>query len=250
MIRPSSRLPFLSPLPLAYALCLNGCGPSYDASEPAPSSAAVQPVAPEIRDQIAEHIRRLKVEGPRASKSTLSEPAQSLIGAGSPAAAALFDLVKTRYPSGDETACVYASEVLIEMGDVALPVVELGLRHESAFVRIDAAAILGAIHRQAGRSEAQSAAVDVLAAALEHQNPFVHELAIIALDDFGPAAQRALPQLMRAMDEPKLRFGAIVTLGNVGSAAQAAVPNLEEALTDRDVSIRQAAKAALAKIQR
>lgn len=232
------------------ALALLGCDAPREAGEPSPSSAAAQPAASEERGQMAEWIRRLKVEGPRSSKSTLSEPARKLIAAGPPAAELLFDLVKTRYPNGDETACVYASQVLIEMGAVAIPVVEGGLRHESAFVRIDAAAILGEIYRSAGRAHEQAPAVDVLAAALEHQNPFVHELAIIALDDFGPAARRALPQLILAMDEPRLRFGAIVTLGNVGPTAQAAVPHLEEALTDRDVSIRQAAEVALGKIRR
>jgi HEAT repeat protein len=238
-------------IPLAFVAAMLGCDAPPESGEPASSSAPVASKEADVsQSELAAWIKRLKVEGPRSSKSRLSEPAQALVAAGRPAAEALFELVQTRYPSGDETACVYASEVLIAMGRVAVPVVQVGLRHESAFVRIDAAAILGAIYRNAGETDGQAESVDVLAAALEHQNPFVHELAIVALDDFGPAAARAVPQLVRAADEPRLRYGAIVTLGNVGPAAKSAIDVLNEATHDRDVSIRQAATAALEKINR
>ena len=58
-----------------------------------------------------------------------------------------------------------------------------------------------------------------------------------------------MPQVVQAMDEPKLRYGAIVTLGNIGPAARSAIPNLTDATAEGDLSTRQAAQVALAKIR-
>jgi hypothetical protein len=233
----------------AIVAMVSGCQDTQRETDAPPGHAAAAAEPEHNGKTLAEWIGRLKVEGARPSKLKLSESAAALIAIGPPAAEALFEVVKTRYPAGDETACVYAAEVLVEMGAAAIAAVEPGLRHESPFVRIDAAAILGQIHRHLGHASAQAASVDVLAAALEHNNPFVHELALIALDDFGPAAASAVPQIVHALDEPRLRYGAIVTLGNIGPAADAAIPDLEGAAAEQDLSIRQAAEVALAKIR-
>ena len=89
-----------------------------------------------------------------------------------------------------------------------------------------------------------------LVEALKDQEDFVCEAAADALGRMGPAAVKALPQLVEALKEEEiLRKSAADALGEMGPAAVEALPQLVEALKDdKEEMVREAAADALGKM--
>ena len=74
--------------------------------------------------------------------------------------------------------------------------------------------------------------------------------AAYALGEIGPSVNRALPALIRALDDPHVtvRWEAIKALAKFGPAAKNAAPMLRQCLSDPERSVQMAAEAALKEI--
>jgi len=98
-------------------------------------------------------------------------------------------------------------------------------------------------------SEVGKPAVPALIQAVD--NPRMRFWAVLVLNNLGPDAAEAIPSLLRALEEdpkPELRMEILLTLGNIGSAAQSAGPQIEKYLRDPMPTVHRAAIFALAQI--
>lgn len=163
------------------------------------------------------------------------------------------------------------ADPLLEMLQNLLPTLAARVRDPNPQVRLDAIEALETLERTA------APAVPALAQALADPNPFVRWAAArtlgkmgaiepaltvpplarllfdpdlnvrlasaLALDRFGPAAEAAVPALIRATraSDAVEREAAIRTLAGIGTGAQSAVPALAAALSDQDHHVRQVA---------
>lgn len=84
-------------------------------------------------------------------------------------------------------------------------------------------------------------ALTVLTDALQHPNPQIRELAVVALTDLPvPPAKRVPPLALALKDEScRVRRRAARALGDQGPAAQPALPQLVAGLKDADASVRR-----------
>jgi len=75
------------------------------------------------------------------------------------------------------------------------------------------------------------------------------EAALAALSELGPKARAAVPALLRALahDEPSIRSGAAEALAAIGD--RAVLPELERFLEDKDLFVRENARASLEKLR-
>jgi hypothetical protein len=140
---------------------------------------------------------------------------------------------------GDVRARRGAIDVLETLGPASAsagPALVRALRDPDQFVRWAAARTLGKI------SPVEAAtAVPALGSLLADLDLDVRLAAVIALERYGPAAQPALPELIRAMraTDAELRVAAmraVVAVG--GTQTQAAISVLTEALADSDSRVR------------
>ena len=81
----------------------------------------------------------------------------------------------------------------------------------------------------------------VLLEALNHPNPQVRELAVVALADLPVAAGKRVAALAQALADPvgRVRRRAARALGDQGAAAADALPQLVHGLRDTDPSVRR-----------
>ncbi len=96
-------------------------------------------------------------------------------------------------------------------------------------------------------------AVGPLTAALKHADANVRRGAAAAIGRIGPGAKDAVTPLVAVMKndaDSDVREAAIRALGSIGPDAKAAAPALRDALTDRDQGVREAAAAALKRIEK
>ena len=86
--------------------------------------------------------------------------------------------------------------------------------------------------------------------ALSSDNEAVREAASRALDEIGPEARAAIPNLLKSLKnrEAAIRRAAIEALGNMGSKARKTAPHLAGALRDKSAAVRASAAEALAKV--
>ncbi len=74
--------------------------------------------------------------------------------------------------------------------------------------------------------------------------------ALLLLEDVGPAAKSAAPDVAKLLsdEQPEVRMHAALTLGEIGPDAAAAVPQLIAALNDKEAAVKIGAAYALGKI--
>src|SRR4029077_17572222 len=74
--------------------------------------------------------------------------------------------------------------------------------------------------------------------------------ALLLLEDVGPAAKSAAPEVAKLLndEQPEVRMHAALTLGEIGPDAIDTVPNLIGALNDKEAAVRIGAAYALGKI--
>ncbi len=84
-------------------------------------------------------------------------------------------------------------------------------------------------------------ALSVLTDALQHPNPQIRELAVVALADLPVPPAKRVPPLTVALkdDSCRVRRRAARALGDQGAAAQSAIPQLLIGLKDSDASVRR-----------
>ena len=102
-----------------------------------------------------------------------------------------------------------------------------------------------------GLTDAQTnLALKVLTDALDHTNPQVRELAVVALADLPVPAQKRVAALMIAMSDEssRVRRRAARALGDQGPATAAAMPILIAGLKDSDPSVRRDCAGALGRL--
>jgi HEAT repeat protein len=80
--------------------------------------------------------------------------------------------------------------------------------------------------------------------------PKIRYWALLLLEDIGPAAKSAAPDVAKLLsdEQPEVRMHAALTLGQIGPGASAAVPQLMAALNDKETAVKIGAAYALGKI--
>jgi HEAT repeat protein len=110
--------------------------------------------------------------------------------------------------------------------------------------RRHAAGVLGEL------GPAAEAAIPELVKALSDPNGYVRAAAAEALGKLGPAAEAAIPELVKVLSDPEamVRLALTRALGKLGHSAEAAIPELVKALSDSNGNVRAAAAEALGKL--
>jgi len=137
-----------------------------------------------------------------------------------------------------------AADALIDLApntEGIQPALRRALRDPDSLVAGDAARALGALGQRASPS------VGALVTTLSHDEPYVRIYAAEALASIGPSAARATKALAEALGDPVpgVRWAACEALASIGPAAQSAVPQLTAALGDEFVYVRIFAAGAL-----
>ena len=134
-----------------------------------------------------------------------------------------------------------SKEIIVEMGDVAVPYLIAALADPKPEVRARVAFTLGLMGNKA------TPAVSRLIELLSGQERDVCHYATFALGRIGPPAAAAAPYLIRqaTADNANLRKDAVWALGGIGPEAVLALPCLIKALEDSDDSVRVSAAWAL-----
>ncbi|QTA84570.1 sister chromatid cohesion protein PDS5 [Desulfonema magnum] len=111
-----------------------------------------------------------------------------------------------------------------------------------------AAEALEKIDPQWSQSEAAREVIPNLTSALFHQDKDIRIASVTALGEIGPAAEKAVSQLVKMLsdNDKDVRYAVAGTLGKIGSVTDAAIPHLIKVLADSHV--RDAATEALEKI--
>ena len=145
------------------------------------------------------------------------------------------------------TARQEAAEALGQIGPAAKPAVGAliaALGDADDAVRDAAAEALAVFGKDA---------VGPLTAALKHTDASVRRGAAAALGHMGPDARDAVPALIAMVKndaDSDVREAVVPALGSIGPDAKAAAPALRDALTDKEQHIREAAAAALKRIEK
>jgi HEAT repeat protein len=173
--------------------------------------------------------------------------AEALGGIGSPAAAAVPDLIDA-LPDIDSEVRSRAAEALGKIGPAsenAIPALVQTLSDRESKVRGNAAAALGQI------GPSSSVAIPSLVTALADTKSVVRESAARALGRIGPKAAEAAQDLIKALGDPEasVRKSVAEALGRIGpTTGDAAERLILLALADPDSSVREKAAEALAGI--
>ena len=90
----------------------------------------------------------------------------------------------------------------------------------------------------------------VLTDAINHENPQIRELAVVALSDLAVSPGKRVQSLAQALKDPqaKIRRRAARALGDQGAATQAVLPQLIECLKDLDASVRRDSAGAVGRL--
>lgn len=149
------------------------------------------------------------------------------------AAAALRKLGDGARPPYDELAEIYAagpkerrSLVLRALPDRSVLVSRLGARWRNVLAGGDRRAIEDVLDAIEGVGAAAAPLLDALMPFVEGRQS--HYLAVLAIGQLGEAARPAVPALIRALDDPKLRTWACYSLRDLGPVAVAAIGPLEK----------------------
>ncbi len=124
----------------------------------------------------------------------------------------------------------------------AIPLIVKELKNEDINVSQMAAQALGLIGEPA---------IPVLLKLLHDESKVVRHRAIWGLGMAGPAAVKALPDLINALDndDPEIRAGAAIAFEGIGPEACVAIPELTKALNDEDHYVRSRVKRTLSILQ-
>jgi HEAT repeat protein len=149
----------------------------------------------------------------------------------------------------DVQARLNAIDVLESLGPgaaAAVPDLVQALSDSNAFVRWAAARTLGKI----GPTDPGPTAA-ALGRLLNDADPDIRQAAAGALERYGPKAQSALPDLVRALprSDPALRLVIARVLLNIGSEARSALPDLRAAAQDPDPRVRRLLTQLLAELE-
>jgi HEAT repeat protein len=149
-----------------------------------------------------------------------------------------------------------AAEALGKIGqgaeEAAPALIQSALKDKDKDVRKNAAYALGLTGPKAEKAILRSV-VTALIQALKDKNEDVRRGATWALGEIGPKAEEAAPALIQSAlkdKNPSVRYNAAEALGKIGQGAEKAVPVFIKALKDKNVGVREAAQAALFKIQK
>lgn len=144
---------------------------------------------------------------------------------------------------------------LTALGEQALPSLARGLKDPDVRVRRNVALFLWVSGRErrspSGPRLDYRSCLDALIEALADPDPRVRQLAAQALGALGPAAARAVPALVRLLedrDDEGSRNTACIGLAGIGPAAADALPALRKALDDPSRDVRRFARLAIEKI--
>lgn len=135
-----------------------------------------------------------------------------------------------------------AGELIMALGDDAIPKLIAALNHESDEVKSQSAFVLGNMGTKA------NSAVSDLMRVFRDPNGLVRKSAADALVGIG---SDSLPFLLGALsdEDPQIRKSAVYALGNMGSKAQSALDKLNLLLDDDSTMVKDMASRAIRKIQ-
>lgn len=119
------------------------------------------------------------------------------------------------------------------------------IKAHAAMDAIVTAVLVGSFVTAVGCGEGRS--VSALSAELGDSDPDVRYEAAKALEDFGPQAEGAIPELAEALQDssPKVRYRAAKAISKIESGLEPAVPALGRALSDSERDVRYYAAKAL-----
>lgn len=142
----------------------------------------------------------------------------------------------------DEKSVASARLSLEKMGHDATDPLAVALADPKTAVRMNAAAVLGALGHQA------KDAVDALVAAMKDPEATVRAAAANALGRVGPGARKAVPALVSSLadTDAAVRSESIRALALLGAPADQVVPALRKALDDPEEKVQDSAAFALA----
>jgi HEAT repeat protein len=130
-------------------------------------------------------------------------------------------------------------------GEAAVPALTKALDDESARVRISAAMALSKID-----GSQTAAVIPVLQGVIASGDSQDRHWAAVSLHEIEPTNTEIIPTFVSSLtnEDQDIRSSAAYSLLSYGPAAKIAVPALQKALDDPNVSVKEAARAALGKI--
>ena len=149
-------------------------------------------------------------------------------------------------PAPDVRLAAAWSLIRLGRSEPTLPVLRSLVEHEDAFMRRKTLRQLGKLGKKA------APVLPIVRAALDDENLRVRHAAAETAWLIDNRAELAIPVLREVLEEqwrPEERADAAEILGKIGPPAKAAVPELENALEADSERLRDAARAALKKIQ-
>jgi HEAT repeat protein len=163
-----------------------------------------------------------------------------LMGAGGPGIRALLEALRSNDPRVRYDASAALAALGPRLGTEAVPALADAADDPDPLIRTNALTALGRIGPPA------RTAVPALAKALGDDDLRVRLVAPLALARVQGA--EAVPTLLEALRDPRMRCAAAVALEVLGPAAQAAVPALQALAEDGSLAEREAASDALRRI--
>ncbi len=141
----------------------------------------------------------------------------------------------------DPRPYVDCRDVLVEMGEIAVPYLISSLSHPDPEMKSRVAFTLGMLEGKA------APAVPRLIQLLSEKEGYVRSNAAFALGKIGPSSVAAVPTLRNVLHHPEsyVRSSAAEALGAIGEKAAEAVPSLIQALSDESQEVRISAAYAL-----
>jgi HEAT repeat protein len=129
----------------------------------------------------------------------------------------------------------------------ALPMLFHNLKTRDRFLRIHTSMAIFTISGDGKKLESDDSAISTLAEALHDGEKVVGFYAASTLAKIG---QKAIPQLIVALrnDDPRVRKSAVFSLSLMGKAAQTALTDLQKLLDDKDQTVKTAAEEAITSI--
>lgn len=158
------------------------------------------------------------------------------------ALARIIDELITELGNQDGLNRMEAGELIMTIGDEALPKLTDALKNDSDEIKSQAAFVLGNMGKTA------ASAVSDLMRVFREPNGIVRKSAADALVGIG---SDSLPYLLGALsdEDPQVRKSAVYALGNMGATAQSALDKLNLLLEDDSTMVKDMASRAIRKIK-